>query len=253
FQLESPGLENPGLEDLELSPPPLPEQPDEGSNLGMTVAQPDTGALRPTVVIGVGSFGRKALMELRCRFLDRFGDLNKLPLLRFLYVDPAPEELQAAVRGTPEVALARSEVYHLQLQQVGHYRRTKRSMEHLCEWLPQEKLYALPRSLQTQGSRALGRLAFAHNHLRFLARLKREVQQAVHPDTIYQSVTQTGLALRDGVPRVYIIAAASGGNSGFLVDLGYALRRLLQVELHQPDAEATLLLFCGTPTDPATP
>jgi hypothetical protein len=246
-------LENGGLENLELSPPPLPEQADDAANLGMTVAQPDTGALRPTVIIGVGGFGKKALMELRCRFLDRFGDLNKLPLLRFLYVDSDQVEVQAAVRGTPDVALAKSEVYHLPLQQVGHYRRTRRSMEHLCEWLPQEKLYAVPRSLQTQGSRALGRLAFADNHLRFLARLKREVQQAAHPDTIYQSVTQTGLALRDSVPRVYVLAAATGGNSGFLVDLGYALRRLLQTELRQPDAEATLLLFCGTPTDPATP
>ena len=30
-------------------------------------------------------------MELRCRFLDRFGDLNKLPLLHFLYLDTDKE------------------------------------------------------------------------------------------------------------------------------------------------------------------
>ena len=42
---------------------------------------------------------------------------------------------------------------------MGSYRR--RNLEHLNEWLPREKLYSLPRSLQTQGSRALGRLAFA--------------------------------------------------------------------------------------------
>jgi serine/threonine protein kinase len=246
-------LENPVVASLEVTPPPLPEEPEDSSHLGMTVAQPDTGALRPTVIVGIGGFGRRALLELRCRFLDRFGDLNKLPLLRFLYVDCDAEALLASVRGTPEVALSRSEVCHLPLQQIGHYRRSRRSLEHLCEWLPQEKLYAVPRSLQTQGSRALGRLAFADNHLRFLARIKREVQQAIHPDTLYQSVTQTGLALRDSVPRVYVVVAATGGNSGLLVDLGYALRRLLHTELRQPEAEATLLLFCGTPTDPATP
>src|SRR5262249_2025968 len=38
------------------------------SNLGVTVAAPATGALRPTVFLGVGGFGRRALMELRCRF-----------------------------------------------------------------------------------------------------------------------------------------------------------------------------------------
>src|SRR5262249_52623101 len=110
----------------------------------------------------------------------------------------------------------------------------------------------LPRSLKTQGSRALGRLAFSDNYLRLLTRLRREIQQSTHPDAIYQSVSQTGLALRDNVPRVYVIAAASGGSSGFLVDLGYALRRLLH-QLRYADSPVTALLFCGAPDDPATP
>jgi hypothetical protein len=234
----------------ELAPAPLHDDVDDASQMGMTVAAPDTGAIRPTIVIGIGSFGRRALLELRCRFVDRFGDLNKLPLFRFLYVDTDPEAVQNASRGTPEVALGRSEVYHLPLQPVGHYRR--RMLDHLQEWLPREKLYAIPRSLQTQGARALGRLAFTDNHLRFLAWLRREVQQATHPDTLYQSVSQTGLALRDSVPRVYVIAAAGGGNSGMIVDLGYAIKRLMQ-QLRHAESEANLLLFCGTPGDPATP
>jgi hypothetical protein len=220
------------------------------SQLGLTVPQPETGALRPTLIIGVGGFGRKALLELRCRFLDRFGDLNKLSLLRFLCIDPDPEVVNTAIRGAPEVALSRGEVYQLPLQPVGNYRR--RSIEHLSEWLPREKLYAMPRSLQTQGSRALGRLAFADNQQRLLARLKREIQEITHPDVLYQSVSQTGLALRDSTPRVYVLAAAGGGSSGLLADLGYALRRLLG-QLRHPDARVTCMIFCGAPQDPATP
>src|SRR5205807_6886667 len=162
------------------------------------------------LIIGVGGFGRKALLELRCRFLDRFGDLSKLPILRFLFIDPDPEAVNAAVRGAPDVALSRNEVYHLPLQPVGNYRR--RMIEQLSEWMPREKLYAMPRSLQTQGSRALGRLAFVDNQQRVLARLKKEIQAITHPDVLYQSVTQTGLALRDNTPRVYVIAAAGGGS-----------------------------------------
>src|SRR5207253_11380758 len=161
-----------------------------------------------------------------------------------------PVAIQEAVRGSSEVALGRKEVYLLPLQAIGHYRR--RALDYLEDWLPREKLYALPRSLQTQGSRALGRLAFVDNHLRLLARLRREVQQAIHPDTLYQSVSQTGLALRDSVPRIYVVAAAGGGSSGFLVDLGFALKRLLH-QLRQPEAEMALFLFCGAPSDPATP
>jgi serine/threonine protein kinase len=219
------------------------------SALGITAAQPDSGSLRPTIVLGIGSFGRRALRELRCRFYDRFGDLNKVPLIRFLYVDPDPQAVQDAQRGAPEVAFSRNEVYHLSLQGVSHYRR--RALDHLSEWLPREKLYAMPRSSRPQGSRALGRLAFVDNHHRFLARVRREIQEAAHPDTLYRAVTETGLALRDGVPQVYVLAAAGGGGSGFLVDLGYALRRLMQ-QMHVPDTNVTLFLFCGAPSDPAT-
>jgi hypothetical protein len=222
----------------------------EETPMGITMQQPQTGALRPTLVLGVGSFGRRALMELRCRFLDRFGDLNKLPLIRFLYLDADPDAVRNGVRGAPDVALSANEVCHLPLQPVSNYRR--RMLEQLTEWLPREKLYAMPRSLQPQGSRALGRLAFADNHLRLMARLRREVQQITHQDTLYQSVNQTGLALRDNRPRVYIMAAAGGGSSGLLVDLAYGLRRLLH-QMRHPEAEVTALIFCGAPQDPATP
>ncbi len=235
---------------VDLGGPAARVEEDEVSKLGITVAQPQTGALRPTLVIGVGALGRRALLELRCRFLDRFGDMSKLPLLRFLYIDCDPDAVKAAVRGSPEVALQPHEVYPLPLQQIGHYRR--RQLDHLNDWLPREKLHALPRSLTPQGSRALGRLAFSDNYLRLNARLRKEVQQAVHPDSLYQTVDRTGLALRDNVPRVYVIAGAGGGSSGFLVDLGYAVRRLLK-QLRHNESPVTAFLLCGAPDDPATP
>ncbi len=222
----------------------------EVSQLGITLHQPQTGTLRPTIILGIGSFGRRALMELRCRFLDRFGDLSKVPLLRFIYVDSDADAVRGAVRLASDVALQPNEVYHLPLQPVAHYRR--RQLDQLGEWLPREKLYTLPRNLKTQGSRALGRLAFTDNYLRLLARLKREIQQATHPDSIYQSVAQTGLALRDSSPRVYVLGSASGGGSGFLADLGYSLRRLLH-QLRYNETQINSLLFCGAPEDPATP
>jgi hypothetical protein len=222
----------------------------EVSDLGVTVAQPESGALRPTVIIGLGTFGRKAIMELRCRFLDRFGDLNKLPLLHFLYLDTDPEAGAVACSGTPQVALNRNDYYHLPLQPVVNYRR--RSLDHLTEWLPRDKLYGMPRSLQTQGSRALGRLAFADNQQRLLARLRREIQEVAHPDNLYKSVENTGLALINNTPRIYILAAAGGGLSGLLPDLGYAVRRIL-ANLRHPEAKVVALLMCGAAQDPATP
>ncbi len=243
--------EAPQLPAAELNAPPLQElSEEEVSELGLTMALPQTGALRPTLIIGLGSMGRRALMELRCRFIDRFGDLDKVPLLRFLCIDTDADGIKEAQRAAPEMALKPHEVYQLPLQPVPHYRR--RQLDQLHDWLPREKLYAMPRSLKTQGSRALGRLAFSDNYQRLMARLRRELQQAMHPDSIYQTVSQTGLALRDNVPRVYVLGCASGGASGYLADLGFAIRRLFHV-LRQPDATVNCLLLCGAPDDPATP
>jgi hypothetical protein len=237
-------------EEISFETAPPPEGGASISRLGLTMSLPETGALRPTLILGLGGFGRRAILELRCRFLDRFGSLDKIPLVQFLYADTDAEAIRLSMSGSPESACSSGEVCPLPLQPVGNYRR--RMLEQLSEWLPREKLYALPRSLQTQGSRALGRLAFADNHLRFMARLRRDMQTICHPDSLYQSVSQTGLALRDNQPRVYVIAAAGGGGSGILVDLGYSLRRLLH-QLRFPQAEVTVLLFCGAPDDPATP
>ncbi len=223
---------------------------EEVSNLGLTMALPETGAIRPTLVVGVGNMGRRALMELRCRLLDRFGDLDKVPLFRFLYIDTDLEAIKQSQRVAAELAFKTHEVYHLPLQPVLHYRR--RQMDQVLDWLPREKLYTMPRSLNTQGSRALGRLAFCDNYQRLLARLKREIQQAGHPDALYQTVSMTGLALRDNVPRAYVVGSASGGASGYLADLGYTLRRIFQ-SLNHDEATVTSLLLCGAPDDPATP
>lgn len=223
---------------------------DASQLLGKTMAQLEAGILRPTLLIGLGSFGRRALLDLRCRLLDRFGDLAQVPIFRFLYIDSDPEAVHKALHEAPEVALSSTEVFPLPLQPVANYRR--RALEHLNDWLPREKLYALPRSLQPQGSRALGRLAFHDNYLRFMTRLRRELQVAIHPEALAQSVGQTGLSLHTTTPQIYVLASASGGSSGFLADLGYAIQRQVEQQ-HMTTAPPSLFLFVGAQNDPATP
>jgi hypothetical protein len=182
--------------------------------------------------------------------LDRCGDLKQVPIYRFLYVDSDPEAVHKALSDVPELALSSSEVFPMPLQPLSNYRR--RTLEHLNDWLPREKLYAIPRSLQPQGSRALGRLAFHDNYLRFMTRLRREFQIATHPESLAQSVSQTGMGLRDNSPQVFVLASSFGGSSGLLVDLGQAVYRQM-LQQHLPATAPILLLFCGAPNDPATP
>jgi hypothetical protein len=211
---------------------------------------PATGLLRPVLVIGVGSFGRQALMELRCRLLDRFGDLQQVPAYRYLYLDSDPEALQKATAGTSEVALSTADVFPLPLQPVANYRR--RMLDHLSEWLPREKLYSIPRSLQPLGSRALGRLAFCDNFLRLQSRLRRELSAAAQAEALQQSAAATRLAPGENCPRVFVLASATEGVSGILTDLAFTLRRTLD-QLNFPYAQSVAVVYCGTPFDPATP
>jgi eukaryotic-like serine/threonine-protein kinase len=207
------------------------------------------GVLRPTLFVGLGSFGLRALTDIRCRLLDRFGDLGQIPAYRYLLMDSDPATVEAAAQGSPDVALGVGETFALPLQPVINYRR--RMIDHLNAWLPKEKLHSMPRSLHPQGSRALGRLAFVDNFPRIQSRMRREIQIAALPDSLEQSTAQTGLSRGRAAPRIFVFASGSGGSSGMIPDIGYALRRLLK-QLNYTDASVTLYAFCGSPSDPAT-
>ena len=226
-----------------------PEEIDENHLLGVTAVQKEVGVLRPAVLIGVGSFGRRALQEIRCRLIDRVGDVSQVPTFRFLYVDCDPDAVTKAVSAPQDVALASDEVFPVPLQPVTGYRR--RQLEQILDWLPREKLYSIPRNLQAGGSRALGRLAFCDNYLRFVTRLRREFQIATHPESMAQSADQTGLPPWDTVPRVFVFASATGGAGGMLLDLGHAVRRVLG-RLGTPDAAVSAFVYAGSPTDPGS-
>lgn len=239
--------------DLGMAPRAMPQPApavdviDEEHLLAITQVQKEVALLRPTILIGLGSFGRRALQELRCRLLDRIGDLSQVPCYRVLYVDCDPDAIHKAINAPPGSALASDEVFPVPLQAVTGYRR--RQLDTILDWLPREKLYSIPRSLQTNGSRALGRLAFCDNYLRFITRLRRELQIATHPESMAQSRDQTGLAIRDAVPQIFVFASATGGSSGMLMDLGYAIRRVLS-RLNAVDAPVNAFIYAGAPKDP---
>ncbi|MCS6865801.1 MAG: tubulin-like doman-containing protein [Gemmataceae bacterium] len=232
-----------------MAPEPVAEI-DEDHLLGETAPQREPGILRPTILLGVGSFGRRALQEIRCRLTDRVGDVAQVPCFRFLYVDCDPDAVTKAINAPPDVALSADEVFTVPLQPVTQYRR--RQLEQILDWLPREKLYAIPRSLQAGGCRALGRLAFCDNYLRFVTRLRRELQVATHPESLAQSADQTGLLVRDHTPQVYIFASASGGSGGMLIDLGYAVRRVL-TRISPAASPITAFVYAAAPHDPNSP
>jgi eukaryotic-like serine/threonine-protein kinase len=229
---------------------PVKPLPKTDPNPTLTVSRLEAGILRPAVMIGVGGFGRRALQQIRCRLLDRVGDLHQVPSFRFLYLDIDPESGNKLLTDKSDAAILPEQLVTLPLQPVNNYRR--KHLDPILEWMPREKLYAMPRSLLPEGSRALGRLAFCDNYLKVTSRLKSEIQTAIHPEAVKQSADQTGLTPRAKAPTVYVFASASGGSSGFLMDLGHSIRRVLG-KFNMADAPVTCFVFCGSPEDPCSP
>ncbi|MFO0847502.1 MAG: tubulin-like doman-containing protein [Gemmataceae bacterium] len=224
---------------------PAPDHPVSAS----VSFRPEEGVLRPAILIGIGSFGRKALQQVRCRLLDRVGELAAVPCWRFIYLDVEPDSPGRAT-SSADAGLLHEHTFHAPLQAPTGYRR--RQLDQLLEWLPREKLYSIPRSLRVDSNRALGRLAFCDHYLRFAQRLKTELQTCTHPEAVTQGSDHTGLPVRTKVPAVYVFASAAGGTSGMLLDAGHAVRRALE-KFNIPDAPVTAFVFAGSPDDPSTP
>ncbi|CAN5385657.1 hypothetical protein BH11PLA2_BH11PLA2_08120 [soil metagenome] len=243
------------LTDINISTPAPGTTPSRASampasDITATVSKLETGILRPALLIGVGSFGRRAVQQVRCRLLDRVGDLSQVPSFRYLYLDVDPDCVAKVESNSSEAALDAEHVIHMPLQAATAYRR--KQIDQILEWLPREKLYAIPRSLSAEGSRALGRLAFCDHYLKVSTRLRSELQLATHPEAMKQSADQTGLAIRDKRPSVYIFASATGGSGGMLLDLGHAVRRVLE-KFSVSDAPITAFIYCGCPDDADAP
>ncbi|MGL6095485.1 MAG: serine/threonine protein kinase, partial [Fimbriiglobus sp.] len=94
--------------------------------------RPEEGILRPAIFLGIGSFGRRALQQVRCRLLDRLGELSQVPCYRFVYVDCDPEAQAKAAGGPADAALLPEHTFPAALQPVTAYRR--RQLDQILEW-----------------------------------------------------------------------------------------------------------------------
>ncbi len=206
------------------------------------------GGLRPTLFVGVGDLAGTALRLLRRRLHRHFGGFSQgapLPIVQFLLLDTDRASLRQAQQGPPGEALAGDEVVHCPLFPPEHYRDRSKA---LLRWLPRPLLYGIPRSLQTEGLRPLGRLALVDHGAYLLAGVRQALRRMTDPASLAAAVGVTGRALRTESPRVFVLASLTGGASGgMLVDVAYAVRQVL-AELEQPDDGISgVLVYAGGP------
>ena len=146
---------------------------------------------RPTVIVGLGGLAASVLKLLRRRLADRFPDENALPALQLLVFDTDPRTLSAVAGEDPQAGLDENSAILLPLRQPADYRAD--SQRHL-QWLSRRWIYNIPRSLQTQGFRPLGRLAFVDHCQRVRERIVRAVKAACDPVGLAASAMAAGMA-----------------------------------------------------------
>src|SRR5262249_45672279 len=118
-------------------------------------------------------------------------------------------------------------------------------------WLDRRWLYGIPRSLQTEGLRPLGRLALVDNAADLLPRLREALAAITSPEAAATTAAHTRLPLREEGPRVFLVASVVGGTgSGMVLGMAYAVRQVL-AEMHLPTNGLCGLLLHATSPKPS--
>ncbi len=182
-------------------------------------------SLRPTLVIGIGRVGGIVLQRLKLRLADRLGRTDACPSLQFLFLDADPHGVQSTAQGCEGAPLDPSEVMLLGLRKSQEYRSEGPA---LLQWLSRRWLYNIPRSQTPEGSRPLGRLAFADHARSVRDRIRRGLQKTMAEGSRQNSQSACGIPFA-GPPRVIVLGAASGGTAGgMMLDVCFLSRQLLE-------------------------
>ena len=139
------------------TPPPIPT----GDGAPATAAAQEEQRLRGvsrSLLIAVGGTGHKILLDVRQRLLQKYGSLDKLPIVSFLLIDTDQAIFGKNPNYSDAANLDNADKIHTSVYGVENLRRNLREYPHLRDWLD-------PRTLSGdihQGAgavRARGRLA----------------------------------------------------------------------------------------------
>lgn len=190
-----------------------------------TGAAADEGRLRGisrSLIVGVGGTGHGIMLDIRKRLVEKYGALDKLPIVSFLLLDTD----QAIFGKNPDyddaVNLDNADKIHTSVHGVDALRKNLREHPHLRNWLD-------PRVLTgdiDQGAgavRARGRLAYFWNYSQIARRLEEQMLQ-ITKDASKETAIRNGLQVGEGI-TVYIVGSLLGGTgSGMFLDLAYTIR-----------------------------
>ena len=194
----------------------------------------------PTIFIGVGKTGTHVLQMLKQRIEQQIGPLDGMPSIHMLCLDSDRNQLAQAEMSDPQSRLCSRETLLLPLRRPEEYR--DRAKVH-SSWLNRRWIYNVPKSLQTEGFRPLGRLAFVDHFASIWDRMNKILEHAIKPESIAATLQKLEMMPGGTPPRVFIVSSISGGiGSGLTLDLAYAAKMLLEERGFSSDKVFGILL-----------
>ncbi len=209
------------------------------TNLPPVAMDPHRELFRPTLYIGLGGLGATMLQHLKRRLADRFGPRVDMPAMRMLLIDTNAKTVYNALHGDEVSSLTPRDILHLPLNSSSEYRGDARD---LLRWLNRRWLYNIPRSLNTEGMRPLGRLAYAAHAQTIWQTIRAALLATCDVHAIDKSSAVSGLDFKNLPPRVYLVTASSGGSGGGMaIDIAVGVRRIM-ADLGLSDENLQLIL-----------
>lgn len=194
-----------------------------------------------TICIGLGGTGRDVLMRIRRLIVDRYKDLQNLPVVSFVHVDTDKEATQAVSLRTGNIyqgvdlgfqdsekvnaTMMATQVTELVegLEQCRANNHQPSPYKHIAQWFPPQLLRNVKAIDQgAKGIRPVGRLAFFHNYLKIKQAIEiAEQRTRGHEQDLLQNF---GLIVDPGLNIVVVGSLCGGTGSGTFLDMAYSLR-----------------------------
>ncbi len=181
---------------------------------------------RPTIVIGIGQSANSVAQKIKSRLVTRHGSLESIPSMKLICIDSDQNALAQMSIGRGESQIRTSETLAIPLRRSDQYRQ-KKNLD--LSWISRRWIYNVPRSLQTEGLRPLGRLAFVDHFDAICQKISSSIETAIQAENLATSCETLGLdPAEDMCPRVILLANVAGGlGSGMLNDMAYTVRLML--------------------------
>jgi hypothetical protein len=202
--------------------------------------------LQRALVIGIGGSGAEVIMRVRRHLADHFGSLERIPVIRFLYIDTNPEWFQRnASEIEKDIQLDSSEMVDAQIPDATNLYRGVQNQEYgNYDWLSIDRLQSHTNVINGAGTiRQLGRLCFWKHYTNIrdkASSLLAELNKGSHNRFMQD---HHGIDMIPGI-NIHIAAGLAGGTgSGMFLDAAYLARHLGGLQTIQGGCQTVGYLF----------